>query len=63
MDANLIIIENAKKYIHDINTRLKEMESWGISWRHSSFYYDLLSQKRNWIRRKNEALKAIEHSI
>lgn len=64
MDANLIIIENAKDCIEDIDKRLKEMESWGMSWKYSSFYYDLLYQKQSWIRRKNKALKAIsEHSI
>lgn len=55
MDANLIVIENSYAYIEDIERRLREMESWGVSWKNSSFYYDLLSQKANWIRRKNEA--------
>jgi hypothetical protein len=64
MDENIIIIENARAYIEDIDKRLKEMESWGTSWKNSTFYNDLLSKRRNWIRRKNEALKAIQkHSI
>lgn len=59
MDSNLIIIANANAYLKDIDKRLREMESWGLSWKNSSFYYDLVSQKSNWIRRKNEALRAI----
>lgn len=59
MDANLII-ENANAYLEDIDRRLREMESWGLCWKNSSFYHDLLSQKSNWIRRKNEALRAIK---
>lgn len=64
MDANLIIIENANAYLKDIDKRLREMESWGLSWKNSSLYNDLISQKNNWIRRKNEASRTIkEQSI
>jgi hypothetical protein len=63
MDANLIIIDNANAYIKDIDRQLKEMESWGLSWKNSSFYNDLLSQKASWIKRKNEASKSIRDNL
>jgi len=60
MDANIIIIQNAKSHLEDIEKRMKEMRSWGKSWENSSFYTDLINQKCNWIRWKKEAERAIE---
>jgi hypothetical protein len=59
MDSNLIIIANANAYLKDIDKRLREMESWGESWKRSTFYFDLINQRTNWVRWKTEALRAI----